>query len=111
MIASRSHFTFENSLDPAQAKRHWVLCFQPIYTECYFLPLSFRRICFRFKGCWVVQFISNLNRKFGKQTVSVSGDPDQMPRFAASDLGLYNLPMSHKKKPGFPGGVCAPLLP
>ena len=39
---------------------------------------------------------SNLNRTFGEQTVSVSGDPDQMPRFAASDLGLYSLPMSHK---------------
>ena len=40
---------------------------------------------------------SNLNRTFGKQAVSVSGDPDQMPRFAASDLGLYSLPMPHKK--------------
>ena len=26
-----------------------------------------------------------------------SGDPDQMPRYAASDLGLHRLPMSHKK--------------
>ena len=26
-----------------------------------------------------------------------SGDPDQTPLFAASDLGLYCLPMSHKK--------------
>ena len=26
-----------------------------------------------------------------------SGDPDQMPRSAASDLGLHCLPMSHKK--------------
>ena len=25
------------------------------------------------------------------------GDPDQMPHFAASDLGLRCLPMSHKK--------------
>ena len=40
---------------------------------------------------------SNLNRTFGKQTVSVSGDPDQMPRFVASDLDLYSLPISHKK--------------
>ena len=40
---------------------------------------------------------SNLNRTFDKQTVSVSVDPDQMPRFAASDLALYSLPMSHKK--------------
>ena len=26
-----------------------------------------------------------------------SGDPDQMPHFVASDLGLHCLPMSHKK--------------
>ena len=26
-----------------------------------------------------------------------SGDPDQTPSFAASDLGLHGLPMSHKK--------------
>ena len=59
------------------------------------------------------------NRTFGKQTVSVSEDPDQMPHFAASDLGLYSLPMSHKKDArliwvnvflGRPRGVCAPLL-
>ena len=42
-------------------------------------------------------YIQILNGTFGKQTVPVSGDPDQMPRFAASDLGLYTLPMSHKK--------------
>ena len=40
---------------------------------------------------------SILKRAFGKQTVPVSGDPDRMPRFAASDLGLHSLPMSHKK--------------
>ena len=28
-----------------------------------------------------------------------SGDPDQTPRSAASDLGLHCLPMSHKKDP------------
>ena len=50
-----------------------------------------------------MSFISNLKRKFGKQTESVSGDPDQMPRFAASDLGLYSLPMSHKKTPSLYG--------
>ena len=27
-----------------------------------------------------------------------SGEPDQMPRFAASDLVLHCLPMSHKKE-------------
>ena len=26
-----------------------------------------------------------------------SGDPDQTPRCAASDLGLHYLPLSHKK--------------
>ena len=46
---------------------------------------------------------SNLNRTAGKQTVPVSGDPDQMPRFAASDLGLYSLPMSHN----FYGLMCS----
>ena len=40
---------------------------------------------------------SYLNRTFGKQTVSVNGDPDHMLRFAASDLDLYSLPMFHKK--------------
>ena len=29
--------------------------------------------------------------------VSISGEPDQMPRFVVSDLGLHCLPMSHKK--------------
>ena len=31
------------------------------------------------------------------QIVIESGDPDQTPRSAASDLGLHYLPMSHKK--------------
>ena len=42
-------------------------------------------------------YIQILNRTFGKQTMPVSGDPDQMSRFAASGLVLYSLPMSHKK--------------
>ena len=29
--ASRSHLTYDNSLDPAQAQRHSMLCFKPIY--------------------------------------------------------------------------------
>ena len=41
----------------------------------------------------VFSFYSNLNRSFCKQ----SGDPDQMPHFAVSDLGLHYLPTSHKK--------------
>ena len=32
-----------------------------------------------------------------------SGDPDQMPHAAVSDLGLHCLPMSHKKTLGFDG--------
>ena len=39
--------------------------------------------------------------------MSVSGDPDQMLRFAASDLGLYSLPMSHKKTPDLYGLMCS----
>ena len=31
---------------------------------------------------------------------SVSGEPDQKPRFAASGLVLHGLPMSHKKTIG-----------
>ena len=50
---------------------------------------------------------SNLDRTFDKQTVSVSGDPDQMPRFAASDLALYSLPMSNKKTLGLYGLMCS----
>ena len=50
---------------------------------------------------------SNLDRTFDKQTVSVSGDPDQMPYFAASDLALYRLPMSHKKTLGLYGLMCS----
>ena len=30
---------------------------------------------------------------------STSGNPDQPPHFAVSDLGLYCLPVSHKKDP------------
>ena len=37
---------------------------------------------------------------FLKETsVSKQGEPDQTPRFAASDLVLHPLPMSHKKDP------------
>ena len=45
----------------------------------------------------IVHLHSNLNITFSKQTVSASGESDQMPRFAASDLVLYSLPMSQKK--------------
>ena len=52
---------------------------------------------FRFQGCWMVFFIfySNFNRAFYKKH---SGDADQMPCFAASDLGLQCLSMSDKKE-------------
>ena len=37
--------------------------------------------------------------KFSKNILSAnSGDPDQMPRSAASDLGLHCLLVSHKKE-------------
>ena len=54
------------------------------------------------KCCKVKRIFISFNcfseyRTFGKQTVSVSEDPVQMPRFAASDLALYSSPMSHKK--------------
>ena len=39
-------------------------------------------------------FYSTFKRNFCKQN---SGEPDQMPRFVASDLVLHCLPMSHKK--------------
>ena len=32
-----------------------------------------------------------------QQSVNNSGDPDQTPPFAASDLGLHCLPLSYKK--------------
>ena len=38
------------------------------------------------------------NQILKEHSVSNSGDPDQMPRPVASDLGLYCLPMSHKKE-------------
>ena len=49
----------------------------------------------RFKGCWLlflisIQFLLNIQ-------LANSGDSDQTLRSAASDLGLYCLPMSHKK--------------
>ena len=42
---------------------------------------------------WYFSLCANLNRTFCKETV----DPDQTPRSAASDLGLYCLHISHKK--------------
>ena len=44
------------------------------------------------KGCLVVFFFSNLNRN--------SGDHNQTPHSAASDLSLHYLAMSHKKDAG-----------
>ena len=49
---------------------------------------------------WYFSFTFKFNRAFGKQTVPVSEDPDQTPRFAASDQGMYSLPMSHKRTLG-----------
>ena len=35
--------------------------------------------------------------KESNQTKTNSGDPDQMPHYAVSDLGVHCLPISHKK--------------
>ena len=65
--------------------------------QFYFPYLSFGRIHFEFKCCWMmnlnfiqiskVHFVSNLN----------SAKPDQTPHSAATDLVFHCLPMSHKK--------------
>ena len=41
--------------------------------------------------------IFHLYSNSNNTSVSNSGEPDQTPRFAASDLILHCLPMSHKK--------------
>ena len=46
----------------------------------------------RFTG-WYISFIQILI----EHSEGNRGDPDQTPHFAASDLGLHRLPMSHKK--------------
>ena len=46
-------------------------------------------------GCWVV--ILNFIQILKVLSVSNSAEPDQMPRFAASDLDLHCLPVSHEK--------------
>ena len=43
--------------------------------------------------CGIFHFYSNLNNSL----FANSGEPDQRPRSAASDLVLHWLPMSHKK--------------
>ena len=56
---------------------------------------SITPVHFRFKGCWVVFCYFYLNFKiFCKAN---SGDPDQMPHSAASDLILHCMPVSNKK--------------
>ena len=47
-------------------------------------------------GCWVIFFF--LYQILIEHSVQAnSGDPDQTPRSAASDLGLCCLPVSRKK--------------
>ena len=48
---------------------------------------------FRVVG-WYFSFLFNFNKKLLQAN---SGEPDQTPLFAASDLFLHCLPMSHKK--------------
>ena len=52
---------------------------------------------FPFKGLLggSFSFHSNFKRTFCKQ--ANTGDPDQTPHYAASDLGMHCLPMPHKK--------------
>ena len=49
---------------------------------------------FPFLGCYVVLFLCI---QILKETTANSGEPDQTPPFAASDLGLHCWPLSHKK--------------
>ena len=49
---------------------------------------------FPFLGCCVVFFLCI---QILKETTANSGEPDQTPPFAASDLGLHCWAMSHKK--------------
>ena len=48
-------------------------------------------------------FYSSFNRKIIQEN---SGHPDQMAHSVASDLGLYYLPMSHKRTLGIYGLKC-----
>ena len=49
---------------------------------------------FRVVG-WYFSFLFKSQKKF---RFANSGEPDQTPQFAASDLVLHCLPMSHKKE-------------
>ena len=62
---------------------------------------------FPFQGFWVVIFIFNQILK--KLLYANSGEPDQTPRFAASDLVLHCLPMFHKRTQGI-YGLTIPML-
>ena len=58
-------------------------------------PTVIEPVHFLFNGCWVVFFI--FIKISIENSVTNSGDPDQMPHSAASDQGMHCLPMSHKK--------------
>ena len=63
------------------------LC-KPIYAEWIFQSLSIP-ILGLLGGIFILHFYSNF-------LLANSGEPDQTTRFAASDLVLHCLPMSHK---------------
>ena len=56
---------------------------------------------FTFEGVW--WYFSFLFIFLKKLLSANSGEPDQTPRFAASDLVLHCLPMFHKKALGLNG--------
>ena len=60
-------------------------------SNCYELDKSISTL--RVIG-WYFSFLFKFLKKL---LFTNSGGPDQTPRFAASDLTLYCLPMSHKK--------------
>ena len=55
-------------------------------------PYHLDESIFNFRVVGIFHFYSNFKRNFCKQT----GEPDQKPQNAMSDLVLHCLPMSHK---------------
>ena len=65
--------------------------FNPFYTECTLLQYILEESIFNLRGvrfCSLRYFV----RKWLKNLQN-SGDPDQMPHYVASDLGLHFLPI------------------
>ena len=60
-----------------------------------FTPLSIGRVHFQTNGCWVAFFI--FIQVLKEILFANSGEPDQVPRFVASNLVLHCLPLSQKR--------------